>query len=127
MASHSTGHELDLIASRHAHDTPADLLELIEKKVAIRRAMRRKTHKRGRSETRGRKNALSPARFKKLNVRRRALIKKADAEKEVTYDMIIRSAIAQQSRGTWRLIKFAVVACGRSPHKLVCKKNEILN
>ena len=103
MAPHLDAHELDMIASRSEEDTAVDLLKAIRKRRvkkgvaapkiwAIRRAMRGKTHKRSRSETRGRPKSLSPIQIKRLNSCRRKLIKKADAEHEVTYDLILRSA-----------------------------------
>ena len=59
---------------------------------AVRRALKGKTHKRGRKETRGRKPKLTPFQLKKLNQKRVQLIKKADNDEEVHIEDVMAAA-----------------------------------
>ena len=59
---------------------------------AVRRALKGKTFKRSKAETRGRKKKLSAANLKKLEKARLELIKKADSEYEVIWDDVVKKA-----------------------------------
>ena len=110
MAPHLSPEELDVVAdmiSRQAEATTvhAALCKTRKRRGvappkiwAVRRAMRGRTHKRSRVETRGRKAALTPAQARRLDASRRKLITNADAEYEVTYAMITKHARLSASR-----------------------------
>lgn len=58
----------------------------------IRRALKCKTHKRGKKETRGRKRKLSAAQLRKLHETRARLIKEKDNDSEVHMDEVMKKA-----------------------------------
>jgi len=60
--------------------------------TTVRRALRGLTHPACRRETRGRKTKLSAVRVRRLNVVRKALIKKAGGEREIHWDEIMKKA-----------------------------------
>ena len=67
--------------------------KLAEPKVwAIRRAMAGATHRRGKVETRGRKQKLSAVQAKRLMAKRKQLVKKANGERYISVDEMTRSA-----------------------------------
>jgi hypothetical protein len=104
MAPHLTKKELDRILILSAKgEVTTQILERIaasrEKEGieapmpgAIQRAVKGKTHKRGRVETRGRKRKLSKASARKLDKTRTELIEKAKGEEEITWDKVIKKA-----------------------------------
>ena len=60
--------------------------------TTIRRALKGRTFKRGRAETRGRKKKLSSRNVKSLDAARKGLIKHADGEREVLWEDVMRKA-----------------------------------
>ena len=60
--------------------------------TTVRRALRGMTFKRGRSETRGRKRALSAKNLKTLDATRKRLIEKAQSDYEVAWDDVVKSS-----------------------------------
>ena len=64
--------------------------------TTVRRALKGKTFRRGLKERRGRKAKLTKAATRKLNATRKELIHKANGEKEVHWDQILRSARVRQ-------------------------------
>ena len=104
MVRHLSPNELDLI-----HQWQADGLSIgkIHKKISasrskarrpapnlttVRRALKGKTFKRGRVETRGRKKKLSVRNLAALNTARRSLIKKSGGKDEVHWEDIQKKA-----------------------------------
>jgi transposase len=67
---------------------------------AVRRALRGKTHLRARPETRGRKRTFSKHMVKKLNATRKALVKKADGDRQIRWKDVLRSARAKKAHRT---------------------------
>ena len=112
MAPHLTQSELDLIQARAscrwcACDILAEVAAIRDKegveppKVwAVRRAMRGRTHKRSRVETRGRKKAMTRPQVQRLDRVRQQLIRQADGAHEVTYPMLVGVAKLNVSRWT---------------------------
>ena len=104
MAPHLTNDELGLITRSVAlKKTAAQIHSAISRtrrkgKVdppkiwAVRRAMAGVTHKRGKTETRGRPLRLSGAQVQRLMTRRAQLIVKSKGERYIGYDAIARSA-----------------------------------
>ena len=107
MAPHLAPQEVDHISrlaqNRRKFDTPWKIHEIIAKQrqrkgievpcvAVIRRALAGVTHRRGRSETRGRKRKLSRTNTKSLNEARQKLINQADGEYEVTCADVIKKA-----------------------------------
>lgn len=58
----------------------------------LRKALKGKTYKRGKVETRGRNRALTPAKLRSINAKRKNLIKKAAGQKEIHWADIARAA-----------------------------------
>ena len=58
----------------------------------VRRALAGETHRRGRTETRGRKRKLTAANSRTVNKVRRQLIKDANGEQEVTWNAVLKKA-----------------------------------
>ena len=112
MAPHLTGVELDLMRQwfgqgqrlKHIHGEISAKREAkgieVPKRCAIRRACRGFTHLFGRGETRGRKQSLSKAEVARLNDARKRLVAKADAEYEVPYKLVLKSARVKVHRTT---------------------------
>ena len=67
---------------------------------AIRRATRGKTHRRGRSETRGRKRGWSTAQTRRVNEVRKQVITKAKGEEEIHWHQIMVKARVPIVHGT---------------------------
>ena len=80
-----TIHKKLAAARRRRHQSEPDV-------STVRRALKGKTFKRGKKETRGRKKKLSARNVKALEKTRVELIKKADGEHEVHWDDIIKKA-----------------------------------
>ena len=80
-------------ARRRARQPPANL-------TTIRRAIAVRTHQAGAPERRGRKRLFSRVRVKSLNTVRKALIKKAQGEREVHWRDILRSGRVRRGHPT---------------------------
>ncbi|CAE8648788.1 unnamed protein product [Polarella glacialis] len=104
MAPHMTPEELDC-AIQMQHDGVGVVkiherlsAKRVKKGVAatdltsVRKALKGKTFKRGRKETRGRKRALKPTAAKKINTVRKKLIKDAKGMREVHWKDILKAA-----------------------------------
>ena len=81
----ATIHEKLTAARRRRRQSAPDV-------TTVRRALKAKTFKRGKKETRGRKKKLSDRNVKALEKSRVDLIKKADGQHEVHWDRIIKKA-----------------------------------
>ena len=104
MAPHLTPDELDLVMRMVGQRrTGEEILAVIAKQRrkthtdapkidAVYRAMRGRTHQRGRVETRGRKRSLSVANVRTLDAKRKALIGKAKGDYQVTWGMVQKRA-----------------------------------
>ena len=104
MGKQFTACELDLMHQLHAQGASA---AEIQRQVAaqrrprggpdltsVRRALRGRTFKRAKVETRGRPRSLTHINLRALNTARKRLIKKADGEYEVHWDDVIGAARA---------------------------------
>jgi hypothetical protein len=104
MAPHLTSKELDqMLAKSTAGATPAQIhswLKLRREKAGtaapnitnVRKALKGKSYRRGKVETRGRKKTLTRRNVLQLNSTRKKLIKKADSEYEVHWTDVVRGA-----------------------------------
>ena len=104
MGKHLTPVELDRAFSLKAqgkvpNDILKDLSKWRKKKgeqppdiTTLRRALKGKTHRRGRQETRGSKKVLTAAHLRALDSTRKKLIVKADNEFEVHWEDVIQKA-----------------------------------
>lgn len=61
----------------------------------IRRALKGKTYKRGKVETRGRPGIFTLKKLRAMNATRKTLIKKAKGEKEIHWDDVLRASRVQ--------------------------------
>ena len=66
----------------------------------IRKVLKGQTYKKGKKESRGRPLLLTPPKLRRLLKKRKALIKKAAGEHEVTYTKIKKSARVNVSKST---------------------------
>lgn len=60
--------------------------------TTVRRALRGRTHNRGAMESRGRKTKLTDAQLRRINAKRKELIRKAKKEKEVHLEDVMAAA-----------------------------------
>lgn len=102
MPQHLTQKELGKII-RWKNSTTSEICERLERGRerqglegpsvrAVQRAVSGQTHRRGRSETRGRKKKLSTQNVRQLNIVRKTLIKNAGGEREVHWSDVIQKA-----------------------------------
>ena len=106
MAPHLTAQELDQIQAKGAAGwTPAEVHSWISARRArkgilapnitnIRKALKGNTYRRGITETRGRKRALSAHVVRHMNQTRRSLIRTAGGNREVRWKDVIRKSRA---------------------------------
>ena len=112
MGRHLTDSELDQLAEWQAagvttsamHDRLAKQRRRTRQEVrditTVRRALKGTTHKRGRSETRGRKRKLSATTLKKIDVTRDKEYEKVGGEGEIPLDTIRERARAPEIHRT---------------------------
>ena len=112
MAPHLSGEELDIVVHKLWMEwTPKEIHRVIAadrrkkgieppKIWAIRRACQGATHRRARSETRGRKKELSRVQVKHLNDTRVRLLKEAKAQHEIPYAALLKRARIEVHRST---------------------------
>ena len=109
MAPHMTPAELDFIhAKDHQGQTPTQIHAMLVSRRArrnvaapnltnVRKALKGFTYKRGLKETRGRKIKYSKKWVKALNQQRKALIKKAQNDREVRWRDVVKAARAPKA------------------------------
>ena len=103
MAPHLTSSELDQILEWKGHKSTKEIHDMLAEQrtregvqpiclSAIRKALHGNTHRRGRSETRGRKRRVSARAVEVLDRARKRLQEKVDGEDEVTWPQIVKAA-----------------------------------
>ena len=118
MAPHLTPSELDfMMAKQEQGKSPTEIHALVSQKRErqglatphlphFREALRGKSYKRSRKETRGRKLKLNSRWVKKLNTKRKALIKAAQGQREVRWEDVRKSARGPKVHRTTLLRSF---------------------
>jgi hypothetical protein len=119
MAPHLSPHELNVMHSKQAAGkTPREVHEWLvgfrsrksmesPNLTNVRKALKGKSYRRGAVETRGRKAKLSMKVVQSINKARKVLLKKANNEKEVTWDDCRRAAKAPACHPTTVARSFA--------------------
>ena len=103
MAPHLTSSELDQILEWKGHKRTKEILDMLAEQrtwqgvqpfslSAIRKALRGNTHRRGRSETRGRNRRVSARAVEVLDRARKRLQEKVEGEDEVIWPQIVKAA-----------------------------------